>query len=138
MAVGKAGSIENGSISTANDFVVLLNAVLYVLSGCSQPLLMTLLKEAGVADPACQLYMFFYYLGPACFIFSLVGDQSDWPSRRAIIKAVGIALFDIVAAAMNYTGASMAGPTIFAIVYSRYVRIYFLSHFGFMNIRSSY
>lgn len=120
MAVGKVGSVENGSVSNENDFVVHFNAGLYILSGCSQPLLMTLLKDAGVADPTCQLYMFFYYLGPAFFVFSLVGDQSDWPSKRAIIKAVGIALFDIVAAAMNYTGASMAGPTIFAIVYSRY------------------
>mmetsp|Transcript_35654 Transcript_35654/g.86313 ORF Transcript_35654/g.86313 Transcript_35654/m.86313 type:complete len:361 (+) Transcript_35654:90-1172(+) len=116
MAAGKTGSVENGS--TDIDLVVLMNAAFYVLSGCSQPLLMTSLKDAGVADPSCQLYMFFYYLGPACFIFTLLGDRSEWPSNRAIIKAVGIAMFDIVAAAMNYTGASMAGPTIFAIVYS--------------------
>ncbi|CAJ1968880.1 unnamed protein product [Cylindrotheca closterium] len=116
MAVGKSGSVENGSAE--NDFVLLMNAAFYVLSGCFQPLLMTSLKDAGVADPTCQLYMFFYYLGPASFIFTLSGDRSEWPSNRAIIKAVGIALFDIVAAAMNYTGASMAGPTIFAIVYS--------------------
>lgn len=126
MAVGKAGSTENGPISTESDYVVLWNAVLYVLSGCTQPLLMTLLKDAGVADPTCQLYMFFYYLGPALFIFGLVGEH--WPSKRAIVKAVGIAMFDIVAASMNYTGASMAGPTIFAIVYSRCVRGPFFNH----------
>lgn len=131
MAVGKAGSTENGS--TENDFFVLMmNAAFYVLSGCSQPLLMTSLKDAGIADPTCQLYMFFYYLGPASFIFTLLGGRSDWPSYRAITKAVGIALFDIVAAAMNYTGASMAGPTIFAIVYSRYVIIGFLGHHIFV------
>lgn len=30
----------------------------------------------------------------------------------------GIAVFDIIAQALNYTGASLAGPTIFAIIYS--------------------
>jgi hypothetical protein len=35
-----------------------------------------------------------------------------------IWKAVGIALFDIVATCMNYAGAALAGPTIFSIVYS--------------------
>jgi hypothetical protein len=96
-----------------------MNVSFYVLSGCSQPLLMTLLKDAGVADPTCQLYMVFYYFGPACFVFSLLGKHMEWPSRRAIRKAIGIALFDIVSSAMNYTGAGLAGPTLFAIVYSR-------------------
>lgn len=122
MAIGKASAEEDGHIASANDLVDLTHATLYVLSGCTQPLLMTLLKDAGIADPTCQLYMLFYYFGPACFIFTLLGRNADgWPSNRAILKAIGIALFDIVSAAMNYTGASLAGPTIFAIVYSRYV-----------------
>ena len=96
------------------------NAGFYVLSGCSQPLIMTLCKNAGIADPRCQLYMVFYYLGPASVIFSFIGRQQQvhWPSSRTILKGCGIALFDIAATAMNYTGASLAGPTIFAIVYS--------------------
>jgi hypothetical protein len=77
---------------------------------------MTVCKNAGLADPSCQLYMLFYYLGPATVIFSILNVQ--WPSTRTILKAVGIALFDIVATSLNYTGASLAGPTIFAIVYS--------------------
>ena len=37
----------------------------------SQPLLMVLAKHAGLADPRCQLYMMFYYLGPASVAFTL-------------------------------------------------------------------
>ena len=99
--------------------VTTTNAVFYVASGCSQPLLMTLTKDAGLADPNCQLYMLFYYLGPASVIFGLLWEEhATWPSRSAILKACGIAFFDIIATSMNYTGASLAGPTIFAIVYS--------------------
>jgi len=95
------------------------SAGLYVLSGTGQPLLMTLLKDAGLANPKCQLYMFFYSLGPATIIIPLLAEKNTkWPSRRTILKVSGICLFDIVATVMNYTGASLAGPTIFAIVYS--------------------
>lgn len=82
---------------------------------------MTLCKDAGLADPNCQLYMLFYYFGPASVIFGLLRvreHNAPWPPKSAILKACGIALFDIVATSMNYTGASLAGPTIFAIVYS--------------------
>lgn len=89
---------------------------LYVLSGSSQPLMMTVLRYTGLADPTCQLYMMFYYMGTASAIFMPL--KSEWPSKVTILKACGIALFDIVAQAMNYTGASLAGPTIFAIIYS--------------------
>ena len=41
-------------------------ASLYVLSGISQPMIMALAKNAGIADPSCQLYMVAYYVGPAC------------------------------------------------------------------------
>ena len=34
-------------------------AVLYVASGVVQPLLMTVAKDAGLADPTCQVYMLF-------------------------------------------------------------------------------
>eukprot|EP00980_Cylindrotheca_fusiformis_P026423 scaffold16150_cov112-Cylindrotheca_fusiformis.AAC.2 len=119
MAVATKEETRRGSAVTAEpEQLVGLNVTLYILSGCCQPLLMTLLKDAGVADSTCQLYMFFYYFGPACFIFSLLAEHVEWPSRRAILKAIGIALFDIMSSAMNYTGAALAGPTLFAIVYS--------------------
>jgi drug/metabolite transporter (DMT)-like permease len=105
--------------------VTITIVVLYVLSGCSQPLMMTLLRRVGVADPTCQLYMLFYYFGPAAAIFTIptCGNNTtrggtNWPPLKTISKACCIALFDIVAQTMNYTGASLAGPTIFAIVYS--------------------
>jgi drug/metabolite transporter (DMT)-like permease len=101
----------------------------YVLSGCSQPLIMTLCKAAGLADSSTQLYMMFYYLGPASVILPLIWNNyhtnnkrsntaEPWPSRRTISKACCIALWDIMSSSMNYTGAGLAGPTIFAIVYS--------------------
>lgn len=95
-------------------------AVFYVLSGCSQPLIVTLLKEAGLADSKCQLYMLFYYLMPALFNFPLLltERETSWPSRYAVMKACGVVLWDIGSTILNYTGASMAGPTIFGIIYS--------------------
>ena len=65
------------------------SAGLYVLSGCSQPLIVTLLKEAGLADPTCQIYMLFYYLTPAIFIFPLLLREPKWPSRYTSVKACG-------------------------------------------------
>lgn len=106
------------SEATPSSFITTANVSVYVISGCTQPLLMTLLKNAGVANSSCQLYMLFYYLGPASIIFSLHKKGEEWPAKEALLKATGIALFDIVAASMNYTGAALAGPTIFAIVYS--------------------
>lgn len=91
-------------------------AVFYVLSGVCQPMVMTLCKDAGMADASAQLYMVFYYLGPAFLILTTRGET--WPSKSTIAKASGIALFDITAQALNYTGAGLAGPTIFAIIYS--------------------
>ncbi|OEU20780.1 hypothetical protein FRACYDRAFT_149139, partial [Fragilariopsis cylindrus CCMP1102] len=94
-------------------------ALAYIASGCSQPLLMTLLKEAKIADPSCQLYMLFYYLLPSAFILPiLLANQQSWPKRSTIYKASGIALWDISSTSLNYTGASLSGPTIFAIIYS--------------------
>ncbi|KAG7357993.1 EamA-like transporter family protein [Nitzschia inconspicua] len=93
------------------------NAAFYVLSGCSQPLIMTLLKQAGIADASCQSYMLFYYLFPASFILPVIW-KNEWPQRTTIWKACGIATWDIMSTSMNYTGASLAGPTIFAIIYS--------------------
>lgn len=99
--------------------ITLVWAALYVFSGICQPLLMTVSKEAGLADSTAQLYMFFYYLGPSLFIFTLIRDKDvAWPSRDVLTKACMIALYDIVAAILNYTGAGLAGPTLFAIIYS--------------------
>jgi len=99
-------------------------AALYVLSGSTQPILMTLVKQAGLGDSKCQLYMLFYYLGPAmvsfsfCFPSSSVYHSATRPTRSAITKSVAIASIDIVAQSLNYTGSTFCGPTIFAIIYS--------------------
>lgn len=95
-------------------------AAFYIISGVTQPLIMTLAKEAGIADPTCQLYMLFYYLGPASVICYLLSnkDNTNWPSASALCKASCIAAFDFIAQAMNYTGSAFAGPTIFSIIYS--------------------
>jgi drug/metabolite transporter (DMT)-like permease len=100
----------------------ILQTLLYILSGCLQPILMTICRTAGLANSSSQLYMFFYYLGPALVILPLLlllpQQTSSWPGIRTIQKACGIAMFDICSQTLNYTGASLAGPTIFAIVYS--------------------
>mmetsp|Transcript_18382 Transcript_18382/g.42195 ORF Transcript_18382/g.42195 Transcript_18382/m.42195 type:complete len:392 (-) Transcript_18382:471-1646(-) len=97
------------------------NAGLYVLSGCCQPLIVTLIKAAGLADHNCQLYMLPYYVLPAIYLFFVVLNdprEQKWPHRRTIYKACGAALWDIASQSLNYTGATMSGPTIFAIIYS--------------------
>lgn len=94
--------------------LTLILASLYVLSGVTQPLIMTLIKEAGISDPRAQLYMLFYYLGPASVGLSV----KTWPSPSKIGMTALIAMFDLSAQAMNYTGSTLAGPTIFSIIYS--------------------
>ncbi|CAB9521565.1 Transporter permease protein [Seminavis robusta] len=106
--------IEAASVVTTTTMIIV---ALYVLSGCSQPILMTVLRQAGLADSNCQVYMLFYYLGTASAIFTLP-HASQWPSKRTMAKAAGIALWDICAQTMNYTGAALTGPTIFAIIYA--------------------
>jgi len=95
-------------------------AALYITSGVTQPILMSLAKYAGLANPKCQLYMLFYYLGPASVTFYAIRDKqaTHTANRTMIIKAGCIATIDVMAQALNYTGASMAGPTIFSIIYS--------------------
>lgn len=80
---------------------------------------MTLLRTAGLTDSSCQIYMMFYYFGPA-FAIALLwkGDSIIWPNKATIVKACGISFWDIAAQTLNYTGASLSGPAIFAIVYS--------------------
>lgn len=97
----------------------IVQAVGYVLSGCSQPLLVQWLRNAGLANAKAQLYMWFYYLGPALVILPILFSEHAWPSKRHLVfQAVGISLFDTVSASMNYAGASLAGPLVFAVVYS--------------------
>jgi drug/metabolite transporter (DMT)-like permease len=99
--------------------VTVVSAILYVLSGCCQPLLMTLCKEAGLANSHSEIYMLFYYLGPALLMFQLFWDDTTtWPNAKVLWLASAIAFWDIASTSLNYTGASLAGPTIFAIVYS--------------------
>ena len=90
---------------------------------------MTFCKQARLADSSAQLYMLFYYLGPSSLVITLLYDyyqskqqqqheQTALPSKSAVLKACGIALFDIFSQALNYTGAGLAGSTIFAVIYS--------------------
>lgn len=104
----------------SSDKVIYANAIGYVLSGCFQPILMTVCKCAGLADPVAQVYMFFYSFGPALVIIPLLlRGKEEWPARwSSMYRAAGVALFDVVATCINYMGASHAGPTIFSIVYS--------------------
>jgi hypothetical protein len=101
------------------DVPTTLIAVLYVLTGVVQPLIMSIAKSAGLADPSCQLYMLFYYLGPALVIFSLITEkESQKLSFSLLWKNIVISIIDIFSQSMNYTGATLAGPTIFAVIYS--------------------
>lgn len=104
-------------------------AALTVSTGVTQPLLITVAKEFGLADPTAQLYMLFYYIGPASVSLSIgcrrsssssatTLNENEWPSGRSLLYAAAIAGIDIFAQSMNYTGVSLAGPTIFAIIYS--------------------
>lgn len=148
---------------------VLTNALFYVMSGVTQPILMSYASHAGLANPKAQLYMLFYYIGPALAAFSLRcrcsnkrakaneettqllskklqtkrysnnntqddasinissssliqndgnAEEEQWPSTVLLTKASGIAIFDIFAQSMVYTGNNLAGPTVFAIIYS--------------------
>lgn len=149
---------------------VLTNALFYVMSGVTQPILMAYASHAGLANPKAQLYMLFYYIGPALAAFSLrcrcshkrakakdettqllsndmqtkrysnnntqddasinissssliqndgnAEEEEHWPSTVLLTKASGIAIFDIFAQSMVYTGNNLAGPTVFAIIYS--------------------
>jgi drug/metabolite transporter (DMT)-like permease len=119
--MNEASPLQNESVhSYAPDkSAVIAIAAFYILSGICQPLIMTLCKQAGLADPSAQLYMLFYYLGPAFLIFTLKSEkQASTPTKRMLLKATVIAIIDIGAQALNYTGASLAGPTIFSVVYS--------------------
>ncbi len=73
------------------DFRTFASAAFYVLSGCSQPLIVTLLKEAGLADSKCQFYMLFYYVMPSLFTLPLVlmDRKSSWPTKSSVLKACG-------------------------------------------------
>ncbi len=104
----------------ASSCVTFLVAIIYILSGSTQPLLITLVKEAGLGDPHCQVYMLMYYLGPAMVSIPVfcTDRRSTMPPFKSLAKASFIPVIDIIAQATNYTGASMAGPTLFAIIYS--------------------
>jgi len=104
---------------TPSFLIACIVAVLFVLSGVAQPLLMTVVKDAGLADPTCQLYMLFYYLGPALASLNLLASrETSIPKLSTLVRTGCVASFDIVGQTMNYTGAAIAGPTVFAIIYS--------------------
>ena len=94
-----------------------LLATLYVLSGVAQPLLMTVLTQHGLTDSSAQLYMVFYYIGPALVLPFTLHERWSAPMSTRLC-AVGLAVFDLFATALNYAGINLAGPTVFAIIYS--------------------
>ena len=124
-AIGLSSTM-NQTLPTAT----LLAAGLYILSGVSQPLLMTVAGKVGVADPRAQLYMLFYYAGPASVGLTLrrrrhasategsKHEERYWPSIPTILRAASIAVLDVFAQSLNYTGNNLSGPTIFAVIYS--------------------
>ena len=125
-AIGLSSTM-NQTLPTAT----LLAAGLYILSGVSQPLLMTVAGKVGVADPRAQLYMLFYYAGPASVGLTLRrrrpasatedskhDERYYWPSIPTILRAASIAVLDVFAQSLNYTGNNLSGPTIFAVIYS--------------------
>jgi EamA-like transporter family len=132
---GSAAMVQHAIAATiASPRVVTpLIAIIYILSGICQPLLMTVCKHAGLADSSAQLYMLFYYLGPAVVLFPTLfhrtccklshpqqqySNDDSAVSTAVVIKASMVAIFDIIAQSFNYTGASYAGATIFAMIYS--------------------
>lgn len=103
--------------SSSSTYMNYMVAGIYILSGTMQPLLMTLVKQSGLGDPTCQIYMLMYYFGPSLVGLSICRNRI-LPSKSALIKTSSIALIDIIAQSINYTGSTMSGPTIFAIIYS--------------------
>jgi drug/metabolite transporter (DMT)-like permease len=86
---------------------------------------MNVCKNSGLADAKAQLYMLFYYLGPALLLPTIVLERdrnnsgsSSIPTKKAVLHGCCIACFDIAAQTLNYTGAAMAGSTIFSVIYS--------------------
>jgi len=59
-------------------------------------------------------------LGPALVLIPLFWRGDPWPRtiKSLTVKACGIAIFDTIVASMNFAGATMCGPTMFAIIYS--------------------
>ena len=111
---------DSTTTTTTNPAMVMtfLYALIYIVSGSTQPLLMYMAKDVGIADPRCQLYMVAYYIGPACMGFTFLPSSSSFRISKSHVKAAGIACLDVMAQSINYTGAILAGPTIFSIVYS--------------------
>ncbi len=111
--------IQNEKSSMSLKWII---AIIYIISGATQPLLVTLVKISGLGDHTCQLYMLMYYLGPSCVSFTLCRPGAGTERKRvwslSTVKASAIALIDVAAQTINYTGATWAGPTIFAIIYS--------------------
>jgi Nucleotide-sugar transporter len=106
--------------------VTVFAAVVFLASGVGQPLVMQVCKSSGLADASAQLYMLAYYVGPASLVFTLQWDDEDSTTKtlfglirkKSAMKAAMIALIDIAAQSLNYTGAGLAGATIFAVIYS--------------------
>ena len=112
-AAPNAGGPRRQSASTT------VVAIVYILTGAMQPLLMTWAKKAGLADARCQLYMVFQHLGPAVVVVPLLlSPATRWPRPPTAARAVGIAAIHVAAGSMLYVGLTLCGPTIYSVMNS--------------------
>ena len=109
-------SIRSMSTVVPSFHITLILASMYVLSGVTQPLLLEVAKSGGLTDQTCQIYMLAYYMGTASVI--LLARNEGRLSCSLTLKTALVASIDIVAQTMNYSGVTLAGPTIFALIYS--------------------
>lgn len=123
------------SSNSPNFRLTFLTACIFLASGVGQPLVMQICKSSGLADSSAQLYMLAYYIGPASLVFTLfqwdnnnnnnnnesgstINTFTELIYKKSTLKAIAIAIMDIAAQSLNYTGATLAGATIFAVIYS--------------------
>mmetsp|Transcript_51494 Transcript_51494/g.122456 ORF Transcript_51494/g.122456 Transcript_51494/m.122456 type:complete len:348 (-) Transcript_51494:177-1220(-) len=116
------GQPSGGSGSTALAAGLLSTAGLcctaYLVSGVSQPLVMSAVKHAGLGDTSCQIYMLPYYVGMiACGALGPPLKEWKW-KELGLHRCVITALLGAVAQNLNYAGNMHAGSSIFAVVYS--------------------
>jgi len=96
--VNNVGTLSKGNLGEASVYAqnhptmawVLVNAALYVLSGVTQPILMSWASQAGLADPKCQLYMLFYYIGPALVALTMRRRPAKRRESLALRRDAGL------------------------------------------------
>lgn len=89
-----------------------------ISTGVSQPLLMSQLRFAGLADPRCQFYVVPYYFGMACTGVLMMCNPTPRLRTLPLARSALIACVGFVAQTLNWTGNMFAGSAIFAVIYS--------------------